>query len=241
MRRELGTKGIFVFEQSSASGFRQMTSWRKPIKTVDDFSGLRVRTIPSVIFVDLFKALGAAPTPIDSTEMYTAMQTHLVDAIEDPLGVIESYRLHEVTKYISVTNHIWGGYGLAANNVAWNALPPDIQTVVRRNRREVHPARAPRHRCRERFGIRQVTAPGPDIQHSRHEQHALAPRYLLCALEKRLWSDGLGPSRSGGRQVVLTGTTEIGSQGVLAAGPKRRSPPYLSARQEEQASSAKPR
>jgi len=78
--------------------------------------------------------------------MYVAMQTHIVDGQDSPLATIESFRLFEVQKYISITNHIWGGYWIAANAEAWNALPDDIRGIVSRNflkyvmleRRDIH-------------------------------------------------------------------------------------------------------
>ncbi len=133
IRKELASKGLYVFENVFDLGFRQVTSSVKPIKTVDDFSGLRMRTPPAPIFVDLFKTLGASPTPIDIGELYVALQTHVVDAQETPLSSIETLRYFEVQKYLSITNHIWTGNWLAANGDAWNALPPDIQAVVKRN------------------------------------------------------------------------------------------------------------
>ena len=133
IRKELNSKGLYVFEKVFDLGFRQVTSSQKPIKTVDDFTGLKIRTPPSAVFVDLFKTLGASPTPIDIGELYVALQTHVVDAQETPLSSIETLRYYEVQKYLSVTNHIWTGNWLAANGDAWNALPPDIQAVVNRN------------------------------------------------------------------------------------------------------------
>ena len=133
VRRDFASKGIYVFEKTYESGFRQVTSSTKPIHRVDDFAGFKIRVLPAAIFVDLFKLLGAAPVPIDGSEMYVAMQTHIVDGQDSPLATIESFRLFEVQKYISITNHIWGGYWIAANAEAWNALPDDIRGIVSRN------------------------------------------------------------------------------------------------------------
>jgi TRAP-type transport system periplasmic protein len=77
--------------------------------------------------------MGAAPTPINFNEVYTALQNHTVDGQENPFAVIDSARLYEVQKYLSVTNHMWSAYWLLANPDAWKALPPAIQSVVERN------------------------------------------------------------------------------------------------------------
>jgi tripartite ATP-independent transporter DctP family solute receptor len=133
IRKEFAAKGLYVFEKTSSSSFHQMISSTRPIRTVNDFAGFKVRTLASPLFIDLFKTLGASAVAIDSNEMYTAAQTHVVDGLELALGIIEAYRIFEVQKYISITNHLWTGYWLAANGETWNALPGDIQAVVQRN------------------------------------------------------------------------------------------------------------
>jgi TRAP-type transport system periplasmic protein len=133
IRKEFAAKGMYVFEKTFDLGFRQVTSSTKPIREVGDFTGFKIRVPPAPIFVDLFKTLGASPVPIDSNELYTSLQTHLADGQEVSMVGIESFRTYEVQKYLSVTNHLWVGYYLAANAGTWAAVPPDIQAVVKRN------------------------------------------------------------------------------------------------------------
>ena len=132
VRKEMDAKGPFVtFERPWVNGFRQITTSTKPIRTVADMDGLKIRTPPSKIWVDMFKQLGAAPTPIAASEMYTALQTHVVDAQENPFTILETYRLFEVQKYVSVTNHMWSNFWIVANADAFGALPPDLQAILR--------------------------------------------------------------------------------------------------------------
>jgi tripartite ATP-independent transporter DctP family solute receptor len=132
VRREMDAKGPWVtFERPWVNGFRQVTTSTKPILAVDDMSGLKIRTPPSKIWVDMFHELGASPTPIAASEMYTALQTHVVDAQENPFTIIETYRLFEVQHYISVTNHMWSNFWVVANADAFHGLPPDLQTILR--------------------------------------------------------------------------------------------------------------
>lgn len=132
VRKQMDEKGPFVtFERAWVNGFRQITTSTKPIKTVADIEGLKIRTPPSKIWVDMFRTLGAAPTPIAASEMYTALQTHVVDAQENPFTILETYRLYEVQKYISVTNHMWSNFWVVANADAFKALPPDLQSLLR--------------------------------------------------------------------------------------------------------------
>src|SRR5581483_2275143 len=99
----------------------------------EDLVGYKVRVAPTPIFVDLFKSLGASPVALDAVEVYSACQTHLVDGVELPLVAIEGFRLFEVQKYLSITNHLWNGSWICANPAAWNALPPDLQRIVEAN------------------------------------------------------------------------------------------------------------
>ena len=133
IRKEIVAKGLYVFERPMEAGFRQVTTSTKPIKTVDDFAGLKIRTPAAAIYVDLFKTLGASPVALESNQAYVALQTHVADAQETPLDAIDTNRFYEVQKYLSVTNHIWNGFWTIANPAAWNGLPADIQTIVNRN------------------------------------------------------------------------------------------------------------
>ena len=85
------------------------------------------------MWVSLFKAFGASPTAINFAELYTALQTKIVDGQENPLIIIETNRLYEVQKFCSLTNHMWDGYWILANKRSWAKLPPDLQAIVSRN------------------------------------------------------------------------------------------------------------
>ncbi len=78
----------------------------------------------------MFKALGAAPTGINFNEVYSALQTHVVDGQENPLAIISVAKLYEVQKYCSLTNHMWDGFWFLANGRAFHAMPPDLQKIV---------------------------------------------------------------------------------------------------------------
>lgn len=133
IRKNIEAAGLVTFEKSWVNGFRQITSSSKAIKTPDDLVGFKIRTPVSKLWVDMFQTLGAAPTPINAAELYTALQTHIVDGQENPFVVIETFRFYEVQKYISVTNHMYSAIWNVANAEAWKSLPPDLQQIVRRN------------------------------------------------------------------------------------------------------------
>ena len=132
IRKEIEAKGLLTFPHSLDNGFRQITSSKGPVRTVDDLPGLKIRTPPTKLIVDFFSSLGAQPTPISFNEVYTALQTHIVDGQENAYVIIEIGKLFEVQKYLSVTNHIWDTHWVVINPDAWKALPADIQTLVMR-------------------------------------------------------------------------------------------------------------
>jgi tripartite ATP-independent transporter DctP family solute receptor len=112
------------------NGFRQITSSTKPINTPEDLKGFKIRVPVSPLWTSMFKAFEAAPTSINANEMYTALQTKVVDGQENPVSVVETFKLAEVQKYCSLTNHMWDGFWFLANRRAWERLPADVRTVV---------------------------------------------------------------------------------------------------------------
>jgi TRAP-type transport system periplasmic protein len=132
IRGQIEKAGLVVMDRIWSLGFRQITTDTIPIRGPADLRGLKIRVPPGGIFVALFRALNASPTSLNYNEMYAAMQTHMVDAQENPVGVLMAARLYEVQKYLSVTNHMWAGYWLLANRRAYRALPADIQATASR-------------------------------------------------------------------------------------------------------------
>jgi tripartite ATP-independent transporter DctP family solute receptor len=124
--------GVAMISKAADNGFRQITSASKPLRTPEDLQGYRIRVPVSPIFTSLFKALGANPTSINFNELYTALQTRLVDGQENGLVAIESGKLYEVQKYVSETNHIWDPFWLIGNRRAFSRLPENIQEIARR-------------------------------------------------------------------------------------------------------------
>lgn len=132
VRKQMVTKGIYPFAKCWVNGFRQVVTSTKPIKTVDDLAGLKVRTPGAKLYVDMFKTLGASPTPVNVADVYTALQTKVIDSVEVPMAIIEASKWYEPTKYLSITNHIWGNLFAVVNLDAWKSLPPDIQAILNR-------------------------------------------------------------------------------------------------------------
>jgi len=133
VRAAIRSAGLYVHPKMWENGMRQITASNKPIRSAADLAGFKIRTPPGELWVDLFKSLGAAPAPLNFSEVYTALQTRVFDGQENPYAIIDVARLYEVQKYLSVTNHMWSAFHFLGNMEAWNALPRDVQSVVERN------------------------------------------------------------------------------------------------------------
>jgi TRAP-type transport system periplasmic protein len=127
------TNQIIALEKIWDNGFRQTTTSTKPIASPDDFKGMKLRVPVSPLWTSMFKAFDAAPASINFNEVYSALQTKIVDGQENPLAIIATAKLYEVQKYCSLTNHMWDGFWFLANRAAWERLPDDVRTVVAKN------------------------------------------------------------------------------------------------------------
>jgi tripartite ATP-independent transporter DctP family solute receptor len=133
LRAQIEKAGIIAMERIWDNGFRQITTSVKPIVKPADLDGLKIRVPVSALWVSLFKSLGAAPTSINFAEVYSALQTKIVDAQENPPAIISAAKLYEVQKYCSLTNHMWDGWWLLINRRVWQRLPADIQEIATKN------------------------------------------------------------------------------------------------------------
>jgi len=130
VRAQIAKANLVVMEKIWDNGFRQTTTSTKPIVTPDDFKGMKLRVPPSPLWTSMFKAFEAAPASINFNEVYSALQTKIVDGQENPLAIISTAKLNEVQKYCSLTNHMWDGFWFLANRRAWERLPEDVRTIV---------------------------------------------------------------------------------------------------------------
>jgi tripartite ATP-independent transporter DctP family solute receptor len=130
VRADIAKRGLYAFAKQWDNGYRQITSSTKPIRTPQDLSGFKIRVPPSPLWTGMFQAFGASPTSINFNEVYSALQTHIVDGQENPLAIIDTAKLYEVQKYLSVTNHMWDGFWFLANRRTWEALPADARAII---------------------------------------------------------------------------------------------------------------
>jgi tripartite ATP-independent transporter DctP family solute receptor len=130
VRGEIAKRGLYAFGKMYDNGYRQITSASKPIKTPEDLNGFKIRVPVAPLWTSLFKAFGASPTSINFNEVYTALQTHVVDGQENPLSLIDTAKLYEVQKYVAITNPMWDGFWFLANKKAFEAMPAALREIV---------------------------------------------------------------------------------------------------------------
>ncbi len=130
VREQIAKAKLHAFDRIWDNGFRQITSSTRPIKTPADLKGFKIRVPVSPMWTSLFNALGASPVSINFSETYAALQTRVAEGQENPLAIIETAKLYEVQKYLTMTNHMWDGFWFLANADAWRRLPPDLQAIV---------------------------------------------------------------------------------------------------------------
>ncbi len=132
IRAQIAKTPILTVARVWDNGFRHITSSTREIKTPDDLKNFKIRVPPAPILTSLFKALEAGPAPINFNELYSALQTKVVEGQENPLAIIATTRLYEVQKSCSLTGHVWDGYWILGNKRAWEKLPQNVREIVTR-------------------------------------------------------------------------------------------------------------
>ncbi|WP_144187046.1 TRAP transporter substrate-binding protein [Elioraea rosea] len=112
-------------------GFRHVTTGQKPIRTVEDLRGLKIRMQPNETHLATFRAIGANPVAMDIRELYSALQQRVVDGQENPYAIILASRYFEVQKHLTNTGHFFDFISIVANRRAFGALPAEQQQIIR--------------------------------------------------------------------------------------------------------------
>jgi tripartite ATP-independent transporter DctP family solute receptor len=130
VRREVRERLGVEILSLGVSGFRVFVT-KRPVRTAADVQGIKLRVPEIPVYVEMARALGTNPTPIPAGEIYTALQTGLVDGMEAPADFVESAKLFEVARHVTRTYHIMTEVSLMASAKRLSALPPDQQKAVR--------------------------------------------------------------------------------------------------------------
>lgn len=125
------TSGFKVLGFGEAGGFFQFSNSRRPITKVADLQGLKMRTMSLPSHENLMKTYGASPTTIAWAEVYTGLQTGVVDGQHNPVPIILTGKLFEVQKYLTITNHLYSTYCWVMNDDFFKGLTDDEKSIVK--------------------------------------------------------------------------------------------------------------
>ena len=204
IRGEITKANLVVMDKIWDNGFRQTTSSTKPINGPDDLKGFKIRVPVSPLWTSMFKAFDAAPASINFSEVYSALQTKIVEGQENPLAIISTAKLYEVQKFCSLTNHMWDGFWFLANRRAWEKLPrmsgPSSPRTSTRRRQGARGRR--QAECRAAAGTGRQ---GPHLQPAQRDAvpRKTPLRRLLRGMERQIRRPGLGAARKVRRQAVV--------------------------------------
>ena len=133
IRGELARADLVAMDRCWDVSFKTLTSSTTPIRTPQDLKGFKIRVPIGQLVFSLFQAFEAAPTTVNFSETYSALQTHIVDGTDLPLLTFSSAKLWEVQRSVSITHHMWDGLWQVANAKRWNSIPGELQAVIRKN------------------------------------------------------------------------------------------------------------
>lgn len=123
---EKGLVGIVYWE----NGFRNLTNNSHPVAKVEDLSGIKLRVMQNQVALDVFQTMGANAVPMAFSELFSALETGVVDGQENPVNTIESSKFYEVQKYLSLTKHVYSPWIVMASKKWWDRLSPTEQGMI---------------------------------------------------------------------------------------------------------------
>lgn len=179
LNEQLTPKGVRLV-CFAENGFRQVTNNKKVIKTPADLKGVKIRVQPIPAHLELFKAFGANPTPIDFGELYTALLQKTVDAQENSITLIYSSKLYEVQKYLSMTDHVYAPSALFISEAFYKRLPADLQKILMDGSKKFSAASRTNQQKAAKDVIKELEAKGVQI-------------HYLTAPEKKAFMDAAKP------------------------------------------------
>src|SRR6202012_4967781 len=131
VRDAITKTGVTPLHKMWDNGFRQITSSAsRQINSVDDLRGFKIRVPVTALLTSLFSGLGALPSSISVSELYSALQPHIVEGQENPLAQVSTNKMYEVQKYCALSNHCWSGYWVLGNRKVLASLPPDLLAII---------------------------------------------------------------------------------------------------------------
>jgi tripartite ATP-independent transporter DctP family solute receptor len=159
-------------------GSRSFYNSEKPIKSIDDLKGMKFRVMQSDVFVDMVNALGANATPMPYGEVYSSIQTGVIDGAENNFPSYESSGHYEVAKYMTLDEHLIVPEVLVMSKASWDKLSPEDQEIIKQAAKESVPYMREQWQAREKESEAKVEAAGVEV---------------VTDIDKQPFMDAMGP------------------------------------------------
>ncbi|RWK60921.1 DctP family TRAP transporter solute-binding subunit [Mesorhizobium sp.] len=174
----IGIKGLSLWTRP----FRQMTNSKLPIEKPADLAGLKFRVPNNPLWVEFFKKMGAAPTPMAFAEVYNALQLKVVDGQENPISVPLAAKFYEVQSFVSITNHMADGWVLGINPAKFDALSEAEKAAVTEAAEEAEAWKAENDAAQAETILKDLEGHGMKVNRLTPEQQA-----AFVAVSKQLF------------------------------------------------------
>ncbi len=141
---EIGTEMLSALEDQNIvglawweNGFRELTNNKHAVTKPEDLNGIKLRTMENDVHIDFFSAMGASPTPLGFGEIYTSLQSGVIDGQENPLSIIAVNKFYDVQPYTTISDHVYSPVPVLYSKSLFEKLPEDLQGLVRDTAYEV--------------------------------------------------------------------------------------------------------
>jgi C4-dicarboxylate-binding protein DctP len=158
INRQARARGFHVPATGISQGFRAHTNSKRPIKHPEDLKGLKMRVPSQEVYVQTALAFGANPQEVPAVEIYQALQTGVVDGQDNPPSNIWDYKIHEVSKYMTITHYSTGPDPFMVNLDWYERLPEDLKVVFDQVARETMALSDQRNRDQEKEYIEKLAS-----------------------------------------------------------------------------------
>ena len=128
----LEKQGLLIIGWLDGWGWRNMITTKRAVKRPEDLSGMKIRTIPTPLYLAALRMMGANPTPMAYGEIYTALQTGVIDGFEQAPSIVVAERFYEVAKNMTETRHLFGTMVICYSKAQWDRLGAEDQAAVRK-------------------------------------------------------------------------------------------------------------
>jgi tripartite ATP-independent transporter DctP family solute receptor len=177
---EHGLIGLGYWE----NGFRQLTNSKHPVKTADDFKGLKIRTMQNEVHLDAFKKLGSNPSPMAFSEVFTALESKTVDGQENPLATIKSNKFNEVQDYLSLTRHVYTPFVFLVSKKFWDGLSEKEKTILKESAVEAGKYQRQLSREEDKKAVEELKSQGMKVNEVSAEEKAKMKKIIQPVIDK---------------------------------------------------------